>query len=223
MADNKLKLQDKSVLISGADSGIGRAVALLFAKEGADIAIIYHSNDKDAEDTKDEIEKLGRKAIVFSGDVNNFQFCKVAVNKVVSKFGKLDILINNAGVQFSCDDIIELEEEHIRETFNANIIGLILLSKAAFPHLKMGDCIINTTSATAYQGHKQLLDYSGPVATPLTEKTFNEKEEDSSKPPLERNATEEEIAGSFLFLATEASAQITGQVIHPNGGLIVNG
>ncbi|WP_312399798.1 SDR family NAD(P)-dependent oxidoreductase, partial [Chryseobacterium sp.] len=128
MADNKLKLQDKSVLISGADSGIGRAVALLFAKEGADIAIIYHSNDKDAEDTKDEIEKLGRKAIVFSGDVNNFQFCKVAVNKVVSKFGKLDILINNAGVQFSCDDIIELEEEHIRETFNANIIGLILLS-----------------------------------------------------------------------------------------------
>lgn len=249
---DKLQLLNKSVLISGADSGIGKAVALLFAREGADVAIIYHTNDKDAEETKNEIEKLGRKAIIFSGDVNNFQFCKVAVNKVISEFGKLDILINNAGVQFPCDDILDLQEEHIRETFNANIIGMILLTKAAFPHLKMGDCIINTTSATAYQGHKQLLDYSatkgaivsftrslalqskskgirvnavapGPVATPLTEKTFDEKEEDPNKPPLERNATEEEIAGSFLFLATDAAAQITGQVIHPNGGLIING
>ncbi|WP_312420815.1 SDR family oxidoreductase [Epilithonimonas sp.] len=251
MAD-KLQLQNKSVLISGADSGIGKAVALLFAKEGANIGIIYHTNDKDAEDAKDEIEKLGRKATLFSGDVNNFQFCKMTVNKIVSEFGTLDILINNAGVQFPCDDILDLQEDHIRETFNANIIGMILLTKAAFPHLKMGDCVINTTSATAYQGHKQLLDYSatkgaivsftrslalqskskgirvnavapGPVATPLTEKTFNQKEEDSKKPPLERNATEEEIAGSFLFLATDSATQITAQVIHPNGGLIVNG
>ncbi|WP_027381958.1 SDR family oxidoreductase [Epilithonimonas caeni] len=252
MAHTNLQLQDRSVLISGADSGIGRAVAILFARHGADVAIIYHSNDKDAQDTKDEIENLGRKAIIFSGDVNNFQFCKVTVNKVVSEFGKLDILINNAGVQFPCDDIAYLQEEHIRETFNANIIGMILLTKAAFPYLKIGDCIINTTSATAYQGHDQLLDYSatkgaivsftrslalqakpkgirvnavapGPVATPLTKETFDEKEEDPNKPPLERNATEEEIAGSFLFLATEAAAQITGQVIHPNGGLIING
>ncbi|MPS72327.1 MAG: SDR family oxidoreductase [Chryseobacterium sp.] len=252
MAHTNLQLQDRSVLISGADSGIGRAVAILFARHGADVAITYHSNDKDAQDTKDEIENLGRKAIIFCGDVNNFQFCKATVNKVVSEFGKLDILINNAGVQFPCDDITDLQEEHIRETFNANIIGMILLTKAAFPYLKIGDCIINTTSATAYQGHDQLLDYSatkgaivsftrslalqakpkgirvnavapGPVATPLTKETFDEKEEDPNKPPLERNATEEEIAGSFLFLATEAAAQITGQVIHPNGGLIING
>lgn len=252
MAYTNLQLQDRSVLISGADSGIGRAVAILLARHGADVAIIYHSNDKDAQDTKCEIEKLDRKAIIFSGDVNNFQFCKATVNQVVSEFGKLDILINNAGVQFPCDNIADLQEEQIRETFNANIIGMILLTKAAFPYLKMGDCIINTTSATAYQGHDQLLDYSatkgaivsftrslalqakpkgirvnavapGPVATPLTKETFNEKEEDPNKPPLERNATEEEIAGSFLFLATEAAAQITGQVIHPNGGLIING
>jgi NAD(P)-dependent dehydrogenase (short-subunit alcohol dehydrogenase family) len=250
--ENYLQLKDKSVLISGADSGIGKAVALLFAKEGADIAIIYHTNDKDAEETKAEIEQLRRKAIIFSGDVNNSQFCKVSVNKFISEFGKLDILINNAGVQFPSDNILDLEEDNIRTTFNANIIGMILLTKEAFPHLKKGDCIINTTSATAYQGHKQLLDYSatkgaivsftrslalqskpkgirvnavapGPVATPLTKETFNEEEEDPNKPPLERNATPEEVAASFLFLATEASAQITGQVLHPNGGLIING
>lgn len=158
--ENHLQLEGKSVLISGADSGIGKAVALLFAKEGADIAIIYHSDDKDAEKTKKEIEQLGRKVILFSGDVNNFQFCKVSVNKTISEFGKLDILINNAGVQFPADDILDLEEENIRTTFNANIIGMILLTKAAFPHLKQGDSVINTTSATAYQGHKELLDYS---------------------------------------------------------------
>lgn len=247
-----LQLKNKSVLISGADSGIGKAVALLFAKEGADIAIIYHSDDKDAEETKEEIEQLGRKVRLFSGDVNNAQFCKVSVNKTISEFGKLDILINNAGVQFPSDNILDLEEDNIRTTFNANIIGMILLTKAAFPYLKQGDIIINTTSATAYQGHKQLLDYSvskgaivsftrslalqskkkgirvnavapGPVATPLTKDNFGEEEENPNKPPFERNATPEEVAGSFLFLATDASAQITGQVLHPNGGLIVNG
>jgi NAD(P)-dependent dehydrogenase (short-subunit alcohol dehydrogenase family) len=250
--ENYLQLKDKKVLISGADSGIGKAVALLFAKEGADIAIIYHSDDKDAEKTRSEIEELGRKVLLFSGDVNDSGFCKESVNKTISEFEKLDILINNAGVQFPADDILDLEEENIRTTFNANIIGMILLTKAAFPYLKKGDCIINTTSATAYQGHEQLLDYSatkgaivtftrslalqskpkgirvnavapGPVATPLTKETFGDEEEDPNKPPLERNATPEEVAFSFLFLATDASSQITGQVLHPNGGLIVNG
>lgn len=250
--DNNLQLEGKSVLISGANSGIGKAVALLFAQEGANIAIIYHSDDKDAEASKEKIEQLGRKAILLSGDVNNAQFCKVAVNKTVSEFGKLDILINNAGVQFPAKDIMDLEEEHIRTTFNANIIGMILLTKAAFPHLKAGDCIINTTSATAYQGHEELLDYSatkgavvsftrslalqskskgirvnavapGPVATPLTKETFGEEDEDPNRPPLERNATPEEVAASFLFLATHASAQMTGQVLHPDGGLMING
>lgn len=246
------RLKDRSVLITGADSGIGKAVALLFALEGADIAIIYHSSDTDAEKTKEEIENLGRKCIIFQGDINDYEFCEDTVKKVVSTFGKIDVLINNAGVQFPADRIEELEEKNIRHTFDSNIVGMILLTKVVFPYLKEGSCVINTTSVSAYQGHAELLDYSatkgaivsftrslalqakpkgvritavapGPVATPLTEETFDEKEENPNKPPLERNATPEEIAFSFLFLASTDASQITGQVLHPNGGLIVNG
>ncbi|MDH5033516.1 SDR family oxidoreductase [Chryseobacterium cucumeris] len=184
--------------------------------------------------------------------MNDSEFCKSVVNEVVSKFGGIDILINNAGTQVPCESIENLKEEDIRKTFDSNIIGMILLTKIVFPYLKQGDSIINTTSATAYLGHEELLDYSatkgaivsftrslalqakpkgirvnavapGPVATPLTEKTFGEEDEDQNKPPLERNASTEEVAASFLFLATDASSQITGQVLHPNGGLIVNG
>jgi NAD(P)-dependent dehydrogenase (short-subunit alcohol dehydrogenase family) len=252
MTQESLQLKDKSLLISGADSGIGKAAALLFAKHGANIAIIYYSDQKDAEDTQQEIRDLGARCIIFQGDVNDSEFCQKAVKETVSEFRKLDILINNAGTQFPSDNIEDLEEDNIRTTFNSNIIGMILLTKAAFPYLKQGASIINTTSATAYQGHKELLDYSatkgaivtftrslalqakekgirvnavapGPVATPLTAKTFGDEEEDTSKPPLDRNATSEEIAPSFLFLATDASCQMTGQVLHPNGGLIVNG
>jgi NAD(P)-dependent dehydrogenase (short-subunit alcohol dehydrogenase family) len=247
-----LQLQNKSVLITGADSGIGKATALLFAQEGANIAIIYHEDDENAKKTKNEILMLGRKCIIFAGDINDYNFCRKTVEKVVSEFGGIDILVNNAGVQFPSDSIENLEEENIRTTFNSNIIGMILLTKVVFPHLKKGGSIINTTSAVAYQGHEELLDYSatkgaivsftrslalqskpkgirvnavapGPVATPLTEETFGEEEEDPNKPPFERNATPEEIAASFLFLASAASAQITGQVLHPNGGIIVNG
>ena len=246
------ELKDKTVLISGADSGIGRAAALLLAEHGADIAIIYHSDDDSAEKTKREIKNLGRKCILFSGDINDSKFCERSVKNTVEELGKIDILINNAGTQFPSDNIEDLDEENIRKTFDSNIIGMILLTKAVFPHLKEGSSIINTTSATAYQGHKELLDYSatkgaivsftrslalqakskgirvnavapGPVATPLTEKTFGEEEDDINRPPFERNATSEEIAPSFLFLATDAAAQMTGQVLHPNGGLVVNG
>lgn len=247
-----MQLENKSVLITGADSGIGKAVAILFAKEGANVAIIYHTDEKGATKVMNEIISLGRKSIILQGDVNDSQFCKASVEKTVSEFGKLDILINNAGTQFPCDNIENLEEENIRKTFNSNIIGMILLTKAAFSYLKEGASVINTTSATAYQGHEELLDYSatkgaivsftrslalqskpkgirvnavapGPVATPLTEKTFGEEEDDQSKPPLQRNATEEEIATSFLFLASDQATQMTGQVLHPNGGMIVNG
>lgn len=247
-----LQLQDRSVLITGAATGIGKAVALLFAKEGADIAFLHYDDCEEAETTKNEITALGRKAICFSGDINDAEFCRNAVEKTVAELGTIDILINNAGTQFPAGSITDLNEENIRKTFNSNIIGMILLTKAVFPHLKEGSTIINTTSAVAYLGHEELVDYSatkgaivsftrslalqskakgirvnavapGPVATPLTEKTFGEQEEDYNKPPLERNASTDEIAASFLFLASEASAQITGQVLHPNGGLIVNG
>jgi len=248
----RLQLKNKYVLITGADSGIGKAVALLFAEEGAHIAIIYHHEDQDAEKTKNEILALGRKCIIFPGDINDDEFCEDIVKKVIAKFGRIDVLVNNAGVQFPSDNIERLEEKNIRKTFDSNIIGMILLTKVVFPYLKKGASIINTTSAVAYLGHEELLDYSatkgaivsftrslalqakpkgirvnavapGPVATPLTEKTFGDKEEDMSKPPFERNASPEEIADSFLFLAGSGSAQITGQVLHPNGGLIVNG
>ncbi|MEI3791066.1 MULTISPECIES: SDR family oxidoreductase [unclassified Chryseobacterium] len=246
------ELKDKSVLITGADSGIGKATALLFAKEGANIAIIYYKDDNDAQKTKEQIEQLGRKCIIFSGDINDYDFCEDTTKKVVSEFGGIDILINNAGVQFPAENIEDLEEKNIRKTFDSNIIGMILLTKVVFPYLKEGSSVINTTSAAAYQGHPELLDYAatkgaivsftrslalqakpngirinavapGPVATPLTQKTFGEEKEDPNKPPFERNATPEEVAASFLFLAGSGSAQITGQVIHPNGGLIVNG
>ena len=247
-----LQLSGKTVLITGADSGIGKAVALLFAKEGANISFVHYKDYKDAEKAEKEIAELGRKAVSFGGDINDSKFCDKAVSKTIAEFGAIDILINNAGTQIPCGYIADLKEEDIRKTFNSNIIGLILLTKAAFPHLKQGSSIINTTSAVAYMGHEELLDYSatkgaivsftrslalqskpkgirvnavapGPVATPLTEKTFGEEEDDQDTPPLERKASTEEVAASFLFLATEASAQVTGQVLHPNGGLIVNG
>jgi NAD(P)-dependent dehydrogenase (short-subunit alcohol dehydrogenase family) len=247
-----LQLKDKNILITGGNSGIGKAIAILFAKEGANISLIYHRDKEDAKQTTNEILALKRKAISLEGDINDAEFCSFAVGKTLSELGGIDILINNAGTQFPSDNILDLSEENIRTTFNANIIGMILLTKAVFPHLKQGDSIINTTSAVAYLGHKELLDYSatkgaivsftrslalqskskgikvnavapGPVATPLTEKTFGEEEENQNRPPFERNATTEEIANCFLFLATNASAQITGQVLHPNGGLIVNG
>lgn len=249
---NRLQLNGKTVLITGADSGIGKSVALLFAEEGAHIAIIFHSDVEDAEKTKSEIEYLGRQCMIFKGDVNDNSFCQETTSKVVEKWGGIDILVNNAGIQFPNDDITKLKEEDIRTTFNSNIIGMILLTKAVFPYLKEGSSIINTTSAVAYQGHEELLDYSatkgaivsftrslalqakpkgirvnavapGPVATPLTKETFGEEEEDQNKPPLQRNASTEEIAPSYLFLATNASAQMTGQVLHTNGGIIVNG
>ncbi len=246
------EFKNKSILITGADSGIGKAVALAFAREGADIAVIYHTDDKDAEKTKKEIEKSGRKCITFRGDINDYEFCEKTVKHVASEFGGIDILINNAGVQFPAENIKDLEEKNIRKTFDSNIVGMILLTKVVFPYLKEGSSVINTTSAAAYQGHAELLDYSatkgaivsftrslalqakpkgirinavapGPVATPLTKETFGEEDEDPNKPPFERNATPEEIAASFLFLAGNGAAQITGQVLHPNGGLIVNG
>jgi len=222
------KLEDKSALITGADSGIGKAVALLFALEGADIAIIYHSSETDAEQTKKEIENLGRKCVIFQGDINDYEFCEETTRKVIAAFGKIDILVNNAGIQFPAKKIEELEEKNIRKTFDSNIVGMILLTKVVFSYLKEGSSVINTTSVSAYQGHPELLDYSatkgaivsftrslalqakpkgvrinavapGPVATPLTEETFDEEEENPDKPPFERNATPEEIAFSFLL------------------------
>ena len=249
-----MQFKNKVVLISGADSGIGEAIALSFAREGADIAFIYYHGDdeKDADKVVEKIKENGVRAISFGGDINDYAFCENVVAETVSELGGIDILVNNAGTQIPVDNIEDIEESNIRKTFGSNIIGMILLTKAVFPHLKEGSSVISTTSAVAYQGHEELLDYSatkgaivsftrslalqakpkgirvnavapGTVATPLTEKTFGEEKEDKGKPPMERNATTDEVAASYLFLASEAAAQMTGQVLHPNGGIIVNG
>ncbi|SDL44582.1 SDR family oxidoreductase [Chryseobacterium taihuense] len=245
-------LLNKTAIITGGNSGIGKAIALLFAKQGANVAIMYYDGDDEAKSVEEEIVASGSKCMMMKGDIGESRFCEQSVQKITDEWGQIDILINNAGTQIPSDHIINLKEDDIRKTFNSNIIGMILLTKAVFPHLKEGGCIINTTSAVAYQGHAELLDYSatkgaivsftrslalqakplgirvnavapGPVATPLTKKTFGEEKEDLSKPPLQRNASTEEIANSYLFLVSGGSVQMTGQVLHPNGGIIVNG
>ncbi|WP_347157614.1 SDR family oxidoreductase [Pontibacter chitinilyticus] len=198
------KLKDKVALITGGDSGIGRAVAVHFAREGADVAIVYLNEDKDAQDTKQMVEKEGRKCIVIAGDVGQEAFAKKAVQQTVSELGKLDILVNNAGEQHEQKDIRDITDEQLKRTFSTNIFGMFYFVKAALDHLKEGSAIINTTSVTAYHGNKLLLDYSstkgailaftrtlaqmvadkkirvngvapGPIWTPLIPASFNEE------------------------------------------------
>jgi NAD(P)-dependent dehydrogenase (short-subunit alcohol dehydrogenase family) len=154
------KLAGKVALISGGDSGIGRAVAVLYAREGADIAVAYLSEHKDAEETKCAVEKEGRRCILLSGDVANPAFCKAAVEKTVSEFGKLDILVNNAAFQEHMDDILNLSDAHFDRTLKTNLYGYFYMARAAVPHLKPGSAIVMTGSVTGIQGSKELLDYS---------------------------------------------------------------
>jgi NAD(P)-dependent dehydrogenase (short-subunit alcohol dehydrogenase family) len=154
------RLKDKVALITGADSGIGRAVAVLFAREGADIAILYLCEHDDAEFTKQIVEREGRKAITIAGDIGDRRFCEQAVKQTVDQLGGLDILVNNAGEQHSDNDIRDITDEQLRRTFQTNIFGMFYLTQAAEPHLKKGSAIINCTSETMYAGSKHLLDYS---------------------------------------------------------------
>jgi len=154
------RLKDKVALITGADSGIGRAVAALFAREGADIAILYLCEHDDAARTREIVEKEGRKAITIAGDVGDKQFCEAAVRQTVNQLGRLDILVNNAGEQHPDKDIRDITEDQLKRTFQTNIFGMFFLTQAALPHLKQGSAIINCTSVTMYKGSPQLLDYS---------------------------------------------------------------
>lgn len=154
------KLQDKVALISGGDSGIGRAVAIYFAKEGADIAIVYFDEHEDAKDTQKEVEAEGRRCITISGDVGEEAFCQEAVQKTVDEYGKLDILVNNAAVQYPKDSLEEISAEQLEKTFRTNILSMFFMTKAALKHLQEGSAIVNTTSVTAYRGSPHLLDYS---------------------------------------------------------------
>ena len=154
------RLDGKVALITGADSGIGRAVAALFAREGADVAILYLCEHDDAEKTKGIVEREGRRAITIAGDIGDGDFCARAVQQVIEKFGRLDILVNNAGEQHPDKDITDISEEQLKRTFQTNIFGMFFMTQAARPHLKEGAAIINCTSVTMYQGSRELLDYS---------------------------------------------------------------
>ena len=249
------RLTGKVALITGADSGIGRAVAALYAREGADVAILYLCEHDDAQQTAKMVTIEGRRAILIPGDVGDKAFCAAAVERTIAELGRLDILVNNAGEQHPDKDITDISEEQLRRTFQTNIFGMFFMVQAARPHLTAGAAIVNCTSVTMYQGSSELLDYSatkgaitaftrslsenlvgdgirvnavapGPIWTPLNAcggaspdklETFGEST------PMGRKGQPNEVAPAFLFLACEDSSYMSGQVLHPNGGTIVNG
>ncbi len=249
------KLEEKVCLITGGDSGIGRAVAVSFARQGAKIAIAYLNEERDAKDTKDFIEKnFSSDVLLISTDLRSESNCKKAIEKTIKEFGEINVLVNNAGIHYPSDKFEKITSENLLKTFQVNIFSMFWLVKYALPSMKEGSCIINTSSVTAYRGSGHLVDYSatkgaivsftrslsaaladkkirvngvapGPVWTPLIAASFDPKQvsEFGSDVPLERCAQPFEIAPAFLFLACDDSEYMTGQIIHVNGGEIVNG
>jgi NAD(P)-dependent dehydrogenase (short-subunit alcohol dehydrogenase family) len=248
------KLKDKVAVVTGGDSGIGRAVAIAFAKEGADLAIVYLDEHQDAEETQRQVQEEGRRCLLIAGDVGQESFCQEAIERVVAELGKLNILVNNAAEQHTAESLEEISAEQLERTFRTNIYSYFFMAKAAMKYLAEGSSIINTTSVTAYRGSTHLIDYAatkgaivsftrslaqaflergirvngvapGPVWTPLIPASFEAEQvaKFGSDAPMGRAAEPEEIAPSFVFLASEDASYFTGQVLHPNGGEIVNG
>lgn len=248
------KLTEKVVVITGGDSGIGKAAALAFAKEGAKLSIVYLGDHEDAVQTKMEIEDYGSECLLIEGDVSKESFCQDSIRLTINTYGKLDILVNNAGVQFPQKNLLDVTAENIERTFKVNVFGYIFMAKAALPYLQEGANIINTSSVTCYLGHEELLDYSatkgaivaftrslslslapkkirvnavapGPIWSPLTLSTMSEEglAKFGAITPMKRPAHPYELAPAYVYLACEDSSYVSGQVLHVNGGRIVNG
>ncbi|HEY9422875.1 MAG TPA: SDR family oxidoreductase [Thermoanaerobaculia bacterium] len=248
------KLEGRVAIITGGDSGIGRAVAIAFAKEGADVSVLYLNEHEDAEETRRLIEEKGRRCAVIAGDVGDEGFCREAVERTVRELGRLDVVVNNAAEQHEQQSLEDITAEQLERTFRTNIFAYFYIAKAALPHLGEGSSIVNTTSVTAYRGSGHLIDYAstkgaivaftrslaqnlaerkirvnavapGPIWTPLIPASFQpDKVESFGKDvPLGRPGQPEEVAPCFVFLASDDASYMTGQVLHPNGGEIING
>ncbi|GAA4313737.1 glucose 1-dehydrogenase [Compostibacter hankyongensis] len=248
------KLSGKTAIVTGGDSGIGRAVAVAFAEAGAHVVVAYLDEQEDAEKTARMVEEKGAKVLLVPGDVGEPEHCSKIVDKAIMTFGSIDVLVNNAGVQYPQENIGDISPEQLLKTFRTNIFSQFYLVQAALPHMKKGSCIINTASVTAYKGSPQLLDYSatkgaivsftrslsialaekgirvnavapGPIWTPLIPATFPAEKvaKFGHDVPMKRAGEPAEVAPCYLFLSTDASSYISGQVLHPNGGEVVNG
>lgn len=247
------RLENKAALITGGDSGIGRAVAYDFIKAGAAVSIVYLNEEQDAKDTCQKIQDMGGRCLLLHGDLRNQDFVIDCVNKTIDEYGKLDILVNNHAVQFPVQNITDITPEQLENTFRTNVFSFFYLIQAAIPHLKQGSSIINTSSVTAYQGSKDLIDYSatkgaivaltrslsenlvskgirvnavapGPIWTPLIPASFPADKVASfgSDTPMKRVGQPCEVSPCYVFLASDESSYMSGQVLHPNGGTIVN-
>jgi len=246
------KLLNKKAIISGGDSGIGQAIAVHFAREGADVAVIYKESVKDAKETMKLVEKEGQKCILLKGDISKKTFRKNTLEKIAKEWKTIDILVNNAGIQFPKSDVEKISDDQINKTFNVNIISMISFTRDCLKLMNKGGRIICTTSVTAYRGSDHLIDYSstkgaiatfirslatnlaeqkilvngvapGPIWTPLVKETFEDIASFGKDTPLKRAGQPSEVAPAYVFLASEDSSFITGEIIHINGGDFVGG
>ncbi|GAB2561573.1 SDR family oxidoreductase [Spirosoma aerophilum] len=248
------KLKEKIAVITGGDSGIGRAVAIHFAREGADLAVMYHPREEeDAQKTKSLVEAEGRQCLLIPGDLKELTFIQEAVDAIISQYSHVNILVNNAANHVEQKEFVDISDQQMRETFELNILAMFRLTKSLLPHMNAYDCIINTTSVVSYRGSEALIDYAstkgavtaftrslsqnlveknirvnavapGPIWTPLivATKTLEEVEKFGKDVPMERPGQPAELAPAYVFLASEDASYFTGQVIHVNGGEVVN-
>jgi len=248
------RLAGKVALISGGDSGIGRAVAVGFAKEGARVGILYLNEHDDAAETLRLVAAEGGRGLVIAGDVGNSDFCREAARQMVAAFGRVDILVNNAAEQHLVETLEDLGDEQLERTFRTNVFSQFYLTRAVLPHMPDGGAIVNTTSVTAYQGNPVLLDYSatkgaivaftralskqlmqrgirvngvapGPIWTPLIPASYPAEKtaQHGSNAPMGRPGQPDEVAPCYIFLASDDASYMSGQILHPNGGAVVNG